>query len=120
MSDLKEFRTKVKKLGADLKSNKDIDDATKKKMQYWLDQIDDKLADLGPRRLLLENQILKIESLEDEVKDYNRDQGPLKDNAYGMSNVAKEQLKKTPKAAFLKDMQNTCDQIQALSDLKMT
>jgi hypothetical protein len=119
MSVMSELRQKVKKMAADVASNKDLDADGKKKIGSWLDKIDDKLSDLGPRRDLLEKQISGLESLDDEIKDYNRDQGPLKDNGLGLSNTIKDALKKNPKAGdFLKTVGKTGDVLQALPDIK--
>src|SRR4051794_28777630 len=120
MTVMSDLRNKIRKAGVELDKLKDMDKNDKKKLQGILDKIDEGMCDLSPRRDQLEKLILKQETLEDEVKDYNRDQGSLKDNASGLSTLIKEQTKKYPKMGdTYKDLNTFALQLDKLSDLKM-
>jgi hypothetical protein len=119
MSVMSDLLKSVKKMSNDVKSNKDLDPDGKKKLQDWFDKIEDKLEDLGPRRDLLQDQISGLKSLDDEIKDYNRDQGSLKDNGYGLTILVKDLTKKSPKAAnLLRPIGQAGENLKALPDIK--
>lgn len=118
MSDLSDVQVKAKKIAASLKSNKDLSNTDKKKIQGMFDKILDRLDDLQPRKDQLEEMISGLKSLDDEIKKFNTDQNPLKDNGAGLQTVLKG-IARTPKTKSILDgLGDIADQVQKAKDLK--
>jgi chromosome segregation ATPase len=118
MSDLSDVQVKAKKVAQILKSSKDLSPSEKKSLQDWMDKLVDKLDDLTPRKDQLEELVSGLKSLEQEVKKFNTDQSPLKDNGFGLS-AALKKINSNPKTkGLLADLGDVADKVQKAKDLK--
>jgi SMC interacting uncharacterized protein involved in chromosome segregation len=118
MSDLSDVQVKAKKVAAALKSNKDLPDADKKKIQGMFDKITDRLDDLQPRKDQLEEMISGLKTLDQEIKKFNTDQSPLKDNGAGLQNVLKGITPNPKTKSILADLGDIAEKVQKVKDLK--
>jgi hypothetical protein len=118
MSDLSDVQVKAKKLAASLKSNKDLSDSDKKKIQGMFDSIVDRLDNLQPRKDQLEEMISGLKTLDDEIKKFNTDQNPLKDNGAGLEKVLKGITPKPKTKGILDSLGDVADKVQKVKDLK--
>src|SRR4051794_31423477 len=119
MSDLSDLQVKAKNVAASLKSNKDLSaDEKKKKIQGMFDKVVDRLNDLQPRKDQLEEMISGLKTLDQEIKKFNTDQNPLKDNGAGLQNALKGITPNPKTKGILKDLGDIADKAQNVKDLK--
>jgi predicted nuclease with TOPRIM domain len=118
MSDLSDLQVKAKKVAASLKSNKDLSPDEKKKLQGMFDKIVDRLDDLQPRKDQLEEMISGLKTLEQEVKKFNTDQNPLKDNGYGLQQLLKGMAANPKTKSIIADLNDIADKASKVKDLK--
>jgi SMC interacting uncharacterized protein involved in chromosome segregation len=118
MSDLSDVHVKAKKIAANLKSNKDLSASDKKKIQVMFDRIVDRLDDLQPRKDQLEEMISGLKNLDDQIKKFNTDQNPLKDNGAGLQNALKGVTPNPKTKGILDSLGDIADKVQKVKDLK--
>jgi SMC interacting uncharacterized protein involved in chromosome segregation len=118
MSDLSDVQVKARRVAASLKSNKDLSDEDKKKIQGMFDKIIDRLDDLQPRKDQLEEMISGLKTLDDEIKKFNTDQGPLKDNGAGLEAALKSIAANKKTKGLLVDLGDIADKVQKVANLK--